>query len=33
MESTGLSLMPEGFEREIDPQGVADLIAYLRSEL
>ena len=33
MESTGLSLMPEGFEREIDPQGVADLITYLRSEL
>jgi putative heme-binding domain-containing protein len=33
MESTGLSLMPEGFEREIDPQGIADLIAYLRSEL
>jgi putative heme-binding domain-containing protein len=33
MESTGLSLMPEGFEREIDPQGVADLIAYLRSEM
>lgn len=33
MESTGLSLMPEGFEREIDPQGVADLIAYLRSDL
>lgn len=33
MVSTGLSLMPEGFEREIDPQGVADLIAYLRSEL
>ena len=33
MESTGLSLMPEGFEREIDTQGVADLIAYLRSEL
>ncbi|WP_428306609.1 PVC-type heme-binding CxxCH protein [Lacipirellula sp.] len=33
MESTGLSLMPEGFEREIDVQGMADLIAYLRSEL
>lgn len=33
MESTGLSLMPEGFEREIDSQGMADLIAYLRSEL
>jgi mono/diheme cytochrome c family protein len=32
MESTGLSLMPEGFEREIDPQGMADLIAYLRSD-
>ena len=32
MESTGLSLMPEGFEREIDLQGMADLIAYLRSD-
>jgi putative membrane-bound dehydrogenase-like protein len=33
MESTGLSLMPEGFERELDPQALADLIAYLRSDL
>lgn len=32
MESTGLSLMPEGFERVIDARGMADLIAYLRSE-
>jgi putative membrane-bound dehydrogenase-like protein len=29
--STGLSLMPEGLEKEIDAQGMADLIAYLRS--
>jgi putative heme-binding domain-containing protein len=29
--STGLSLMPEGLEQGIDPQGMADLIAYLRS--
>jgi putative membrane-bound dehydrogenase-like protein len=33
MESTGLSLMPAGFEREIDPSAMADLIAYLRSPL
>jgi putative membrane-bound dehydrogenase-like protein len=28
--STGLSLMPEGLERDIDPPAMADLIAYLR---
>lgn len=33
MESTGLSLMPAGFERELDPAALADLIAYLRSPL
>jgi hypothetical protein len=27
--NTRRSLMPEGFERSIDPQGMADLIAYL----
>jgi len=31
MRSTGLSLMPEGVERDIDPQGMADLLAYIRS--
>ncbi|MBX6312495.1 MAG: HEAT repeat domain-containing protein [Isosphaeraceae bacterium] len=31
MASTGLSLMPEGLERTIDPQAMADLLAYLRS--
>lgn len=29
--STGLSLMPEGLEKGLDPQDMADLIAYLRS--
>src|SRR5262249_1033236 len=29
--STGLSLMPEGLEQQIDRQGMADLIAYLMS--
>lgn len=32
MQSTGLSLMPEGFERSLDVQQMADLIAYLRSQ-
>ena len=31
LQSTGLSLMPEGLEKEIDPQALADLIAYLTS--
>jgi putative heme-binding domain-containing protein len=31
MRSTGLSLMPEGLERQIDAQGMADLIAYIMS--
>lgn len=31
MRSTGMSLMPEGIEKQIDPQGLADLIAYLTS--
>jgi putative heme-binding domain-containing protein len=25
------SIMPEGLEREVDPQGIADLIVYLKS--
>ena len=30
LRSTGLSLMPEGLERQVvDPQQMADLIAYL----
>ena len=29
--STGLSLMPEGLERVLDPAALADLIAYLRA--
>lgn len=31
MRSSGLSIMPEGLERQIAPQGMADLIAYLKS--
>jgi putative heme-binding domain-containing protein len=31
MRSTGLSLMPEGLEQQIDRQGMADLLAYLMS--
>ena len=29
LQSTGLSLMPEGFEKQIDQQGMADLIEYV----
>jgi putative heme-binding domain-containing protein len=29
MRSTGLSLMPEGLEKQLDQQGIADLIAYV----
>jgi putative heme-binding domain-containing protein len=31
MRSTGLSIMPEGMEKDIDQQAMADLIAYLLS--
>lgn len=31
VSATGQSLMPEGLERLIDPQAMADLIAYIRS--
>jgi len=31
MRSTGLSLMPEGMEKQVKPQAMADLIAYLMS--
>ncbi len=31
LQSTGLSIMPEGMEKQIPPQALADLIAYLLS--
>ena len=31
LANTGLSLMPEGFERSIDPRGMSDLLAFLMS--
>ncbi|MEE3219021.1 MAG: hypothetical protein VX257_02105, partial [Planctomycetota bacterium] len=31
IRSSGLSLMPEGLEKEIDRQAMADLLAYLQS--
>ena len=31
LKSSGQSLMPEGLEKDIDPQAMADLIAYLLS--
>jgi putative heme-binding domain-containing protein len=31
MRSTGMSLMPEGIEKDIDLQGMADLLTFLRS--
>ncbi len=31
MRSTGMSFMPEGLEKQIDTQGMADLLAYLNS--
>jgi putative membrane-bound dehydrogenase-like protein len=31
LESTGVSLMPEGLEKDLTPQAMADLIAYLLS--
>ncbi len=32
LQSTGISLMPEGLEKVLDKQSLADLIAYLRSQ-
>ena len=29
--STGTSLMPEGFEKELTPQNIADVIAFVKS--
>lgn len=31
LRSTGVSFMPEGLEKQIEPQGMADLLAYLDS--
>ena len=31
IRSTGMSLMPEGMEKQIDVQAMADLLEYLRS--
>jgi putative heme-binding domain-containing protein len=31
LRSTGLSFMPEGLEKQIDLQSMADLLAYLNS--
>lgn len=31
LRSTGMSLMPEGLEKQIDKQGMADLLEYLRT--
>ena len=31
MRSTGLSFMPEGLEKQLDRQAMADLLAYLNS--
>jgi putative heme-binding domain-containing protein len=33
LRSSGLSIMPEGMEKEIDPQAMADLLAYLSHAL
>jgi putative heme-binding domain-containing protein len=30
LKSTGMSLMPEGLEKQLDKQAMADLLAYLR---
>ena len=29
LDATGKSLMPEGFEEQLDPQAMADLLAYV----
>jgi len=31
LQSTGLSFMPEGLEKQIDTAGMADLLSYLNS--
>ena len=30
LRSTGKSLMPEGIEKQLDPQAMADVIAYVK---
>jgi len=32
IRSTGVSLMPEGFEKDISPQQMRDLIGYIRGD-
>jgi hypothetical protein len=32
LTSSGLSLMPEGFEKSLTPQNLADIIGYLKKE-
>lgn len=32
LQSTRLSIMPEGVEKQVDPQGMADLLAYLTTQ-
>ncbi len=32
LTSTGKSLMPEGLEKDISPEAMADLIAYIRGQ-
>jgi hypothetical protein len=31
LRSTGMSFMPEGLEKQVDHQAMADLLAYLNS--
>jgi hypothetical protein len=31
LQSTGLSLMPEGLEKDIPPQDMADLISFIKN--
>ena len=33
LTSTGKSLMPEGLEKEVQPQDLADLIAFIRADV
>src|SRR5947209_18573143 len=33
LASTGKSLMPEGLEKEVQPQDLADLIAFIRADV
>jgi putative heme-binding domain-containing protein len=31
MRGTGMSLMPEGLEKQVDPQAMADLLEFLKT--